>query len=255
MKHSTRIILAFAILILLTTSAHAELNNPWQPRPFCFFGMPYAGHAVMRNGKGLMIDMLKAVFEREKVDFEHKVMPYDNAVEAVEKGTIHCTLDLEQRHKNLQAKVTPAFYDLGVAYLRSTEFKNMKSLAGKRVAYVHGFGLQQFLPVKIRPQLVYDLSSGFHMLERGNATYVMGDARLLKEAMFESKIPAGIFEIKKLMSFKLKFIFAPTKEGRLFRDIYDRRMKEMMKSGHFQEIMKSYGSTKQNIQRILDANR
>lgn len=240
--------------MLLPSVALADSDNPWQPRVPCYFGMPYMGHAVMLGGKGVFVDILKAVYEPEKIDLIHKALPYGRAVQGVENGTIHCTIDVEPRHKKLQAKYVPAIYDLSVAYMRSIDFKGVKSLEGKRIAYVHGFGLKDFIPVKVKTQLVYDLSSGFHMLERGNVSFVLGEDRLLKAAMYDSKIPAGIFAVTPLREFNTKVIFAPTEEGRRFRDIYDRRMKEMMKSGEFRRIMESYGSSDKEIQRVLDAN-
>lgn len=257
-NHFSRLILICIALVALCLPAGAQPeydDSVWTPRTKCYFGMPYSGHAVMRGGKGHMVDLLKDAFAPTKIDLEHVPLPYDRAIEGVEKGSIHCTLDVEGRHKKLESKAVVAVYDLSVAYLREGGFKDIKEMAGKRIAFVHGFGITEYLPVKVKTLLVYDLSSGFHMLERGHVSYVLGENRLLKEAMFDSKIPPGIFEVKKLKAFNLKVIFTPSEEGRRFRDVFDLRMKEMIKSGELREIEEEYGSSKEIIQRLIDVNK
>lgn len=254
-KHFIRIIFSLVLLFMLTIPAQAQDDSVWTPRPTCVFAMPYMGHVVMRGGKGLMVELLKSAYFPEKIDLDHQALPYERALAAVKDGTADCTLDIQGRNKKLESKTVPAVYNMAVAYLRENGFKGIKDLTGKRVAFVHGFGIEEYIPVKIKIQLVYDLSSGFHMLERGHASFVLGDERLLKRAMFDSKIPPGIFEITQLKTFNVKMIFAATKAGRFYRDVFDRRMREMMRTGEFAEIMDSYGATKQSIQQVLKVNK
>ena len=256
MKHFIRISLLFlCILLLCPPAVQAQDDNPWKAVPTCIFGMPAIGHAVKKNGTGVIIDILKAVYEAEKIPLKHVELPYKRAIEGVMSGEIHCTLDIKDNRKGvLQGTATIATYDLAAAYLRKTGFAGINDLAGKKVAYLHGFDIQAFLPVKVIPQLVYDLSSAYHMLEREHAAYILDDIALLKDAMFESKLPTVDFEMSPIESYEVRPIFAPTDAGRRFRDIYDRRMKEMFVSGEFAEIMKANGIKASNIQRVLDLN-
>lgn len=253
-KHFSIFFTALLFVCLLCPPVMAQPEDPWAPRPICIFGMPYLGEAVMPGGKGLLVDLLKEVFDPENILLEHEPMPYVRALEGVREGTIHCTMDVHGRNPKLEAKMTPALYRLSVAHLRTTEFKDIKSMEGTRVAYVHGFDSEQFLPVKIKTQLVYDLSSGFHMLANEHVSFVLGDMRLLKDAMFDSKIPPAIFTITPLKTLKSVLLFAPTKEGQFFRDVYDRRMKTLFKNGTFERIMLKYGNSKKMARQVIEAN-
>ena len=110
------------------------------------------------------------------------------------------------------------------------------------------------VPVKFSPQMVYDLSSAYHMLDRGHVKFVLGDNRLLEDAMYDSKIPTYNIVINEIKSFEIRPIFSKTEEGLLFRDIYDRRMREMIASGELATILRENGVSKSGIKKIMNAN-
>jgi len=240
----------FALQLMAPVNAPAGYPE-WQPPKAFIFGMPYIGHAVKPNRKGLVTEILKAVFEGAGYELEHQNLPYKRALTALKAGKIHCTLDVRDKQKGVvQGKTTMLIYDLAVAYLRKTGFKDIKELAGQRVAYMHGFDIQALLPVKIKPQQTYDLSSAFHMLDRGHVSYILDDDVLLKDAMFESKLASSQFAVTKLKAFEVRPIFPDTKEGRVLRDLYDKRMQEMIKNGDLWEILTASGLSKNGINNL-----
>lgn len=247
-----RILLAAALCCLLACPARAD--DPWKPKPVCIFGMPYLGEAVKKDQKGIIITLLNAVFEPEGIVLKHMPIPYRRAVEEVEQGKIQCTLDVKNNNKRVvQGNHTLLFYDLTAARLQTTEWKGLSSLKNKRVAYMHGFGIETFLPVNFLPHQVYDLSSAFDLLEREEVAFVLDDSRMLKYAIYDSKLPSYLFVFDPIKSFPVHPIFAPTPEGRYFRDIYDRRMKALAASGELAHILEKTGLSKPRIQRILKA--
>lgn len=235
----------------MVVPAQAE-ENPWS-RPTCIFGMPNIGHAVQRGQTGLITDILNAVYKREGVVFRHETMPYARALQALAVGKIQCTLDVGKQKIGLQPKSIIAFYDLSVAFMRGTEWKGPESLRGKKVAYLHGFDIAKILKLNVVPQLVYDLTSAFHMLDRGFASYILDDGRLLKDALFESRLPSYEFEVEHLKTFEVRPIFADTPDGRKFLEIYDRRIPEMIETGELDEIFTRY-DLKKETKRVAKAN-
>jgi ABC-type amino acid transport substrate-binding protein len=147
-----------------------------------------------------------------------------------------------------------AICDLSVAYVWADGFKGVNDLTGQKVACLHGYDIQRLLPVEIKPQTVYDLTSAILMLDRGHAKFVIDDAALLKEAIRETKIPSNTFGIAPLMRLDIVPVFSPDEKGRRLRDIYDRRMREMIASGELQRIMQENGLDKVGIQNVLKAN-
>jgi len=233
------------------TAAYEE----WQPPRQCIFGMPLLGHVVKKGNAGLINEILKTVFEPEGYDFVHREMPYSHALAALGKGSIHCTLDVEGNRKGVeQGKATIAVYDMAVAYLVAEGFKGVKFMKDQKVAYLYGFNLQSQLSVKTLPQVAYDLSSAFHMLDRGHVHYVLDDETLLKDAIRESHLPLNEFGITRLKSLDIRLVFAPTDKGRLLRDMYDRRMKELLAKGKLQGIMRKDGMGEEGVQRVVRAN-
>ncbi|WP_281760673.1 substrate-binding periplasmic protein [Pseudodesulfovibrio nedwellii] len=253
------IITIVCITLLLTAvippTSFAAGYPEWQAPKTCIFGMPYIGSAVRKGNTGLITDILIRVYETEGYELVHQELPYNRAIDELLSGTIHCTLDIEDtRQKVLQSKQAIIIYDLAAVYLQTHTFKGIQSLAGKKVAYLHGYEMDHLFPVKFKPRQAYDLSSAIQMLDRGHIDYVIDDETLLKEAIFEAKLPSTEFDITYIASMKSHPIFAPTDEGRKFRDIYDRRIPEMIATGELQDILRAHGVTEESIEKLIKAN-
>nr|WP_239057928.1 transporter substrate-binding domain-containing protein [Pseudodesulfovibrio sp. JC047] len=217
--------------------------------------MPYIGSAIQKGNSGLLTDILIRVYEPEGYELIHQEVPYTRAIKALQSGVINCTLDIEtQRTDVLHGRHALAMYTMAVMSLRGTTYTGLDSLAGKKVAYLHGYDFKSLLPVRFTPRQTYDLSSAIEMLDRKTIDFVIDDRTLLKEAMDEAQLPSTKFTITPLASMKAHLIFPPTPQGRLFRNIYDRRIPEMINSGELQKIMREHQISDASIKKLLKAN-
>ena len=250
--------LVFAALVLglmLPFATLAAEESSWKKGPVCTFGMPYLGHAVSPHETGLITSILKVIYRPEGIKLIHKELPYKRALKELAAGKIQCSLDIRDNRKGFyQGKATMAFYDLSAAHKNTMQWKGVESLEGKKVAYLHGFDIENHVPVKISTQTVYDLSSAYHMLDLGYVAFILDDNRLLKDAMYDSKVPTHDIVISWIRSFEVRPIFSKTEEGLRFRDIYERRMQKMIKSGELTEILQKNGVSKDGIKKIMNAN-
>ena len=242
-----------AILWLLPAGPATALD-PWKPLPTCVFGMPLMSKIVQKDQRGTINAVLKAVFEPERIRFRHVTLPYERAVAETKQGEIQCTLDVGTKLSDLRQGTHPLYFcDLSAARLQTTPWKGEASLMGKRVACPQGIGFEKLLSVKYTPHYVYSLSSAFHLLEQGLVQYALEDETLLREAMHDSKLPSHFFAIDLIRSFAVYPVFAPTEEGNRFREIYDRRMRELAASGELATILSENGQGKRCVERILKA--
>jgi len=250
--------LALAVLLLAAAvPAHAgRAGYPeWQKPKHCIFGMPYVGKVVGPNETGMLTEVLKEIFERKDLDFEHRNLPYNRVLAELQQGTIHCSLALKGHHgMEVQGETAIAIFDLAVAYRVKDGFQGVKAMEGERVACMYGFELQKLLPVKVLVRTGYDLTSSLYLLDRGHVKYVLDEENLIREALFEARLPTSEFGIAKLMSLEVHPIFSPTEKGREFRALYDRRMQEMAESGRLGEILRSNGLSEDKIDRLFKAN-
>lgn len=252
-----RIVCLLLLLSLVVPSAAAAKQpDPWAPRQQCLFGMPYLGTAVMTQQRGLLNEIFKLLFESEDVLFQHVRMPYTKALESVVDGSVHMTLDVDTLVKGVvTGRHTLVTFDMAAAYRYDTGYTDVSSLAGKRVAYLNGFEIQRFLPVKVNAIPVYDLGSGFHQLDARRVDYLLGDIDLLKQAMFETQLPSGQIQMTFIKSMRVKPIFTDTEEGRLLRDIYDARMDEVIENGDLVELLRKEGMSEPDIAKVIEANK
>jgi ABC-type amino acid transport substrate-binding protein len=246
-----------ALLLAATVPAHAQRAGypEWQKPKRLVFGMPYIGNVIGPDETGLITTVLKEIFTSNDLDFEHRNLPYDRALAGLQQGTIHCSLTLKgHRDMKIQGESTIIIYNLAVAYRAKDGFHGVETMEGERVASMYGFELQKLLPVKVLVQTGYDLTSILHLLDRGHVKYVLDESRLLREGLLEAQLPTNEFGIHTLRSLEVHPIFAPTDEGREFKALYDRRMKEMAGSGRLREIYRSYGMSKDKIDHLFKVN-
>lgn len=253
-KYPIRIFVLLLTCALLSAPAFAGYKE-WEKPETCVFGMPVMGHAVKLKQTGLVTELLKAVYEPKEIELWHENLPYSRALAGLADGTVDCSLDVDTKQPGvLRGTATIATYDLAVAYLRTQKYTDLNDLKGQRVAFMHGFDLPSMLPVKILPQQAYDLSSAFHMLDRGHAKFILGDNILLEDALYESKLTATDFIITYIKTYNVHPIFPKSDRGKMFRDIFDQRMREMIANGEYQEILRNNGMGPTGIAKALKAN-
>lgn len=247
--------LLLALSLAPGSQAEAQARDPWEKQPTCVFGMPYTGHAVQQDGNGLLQAVLREVYEPEDIVFEHRNIPYSRVRDALANDTIHCSMTIRERTLGgTLGRSVLTFYDLSAAALLDTPWQGVESLRETRAAYQHGYDIEEFIPVPFTVQMLYDLSTAFHMLDTGLIRYVLDDARLLREAMRESNLPSHLFAIHPIRTFAVVPTFARTPEGDRFRAVYDRRMRELKRSGRLAEIMRAHDVPKQRIEQIMKAD-
>lgn len=227
----------------------------WQKPLHCVFGMPYVGRMVEQGETGAITEVLKTIFKREDIEFEHQHMPYMTALQKLKEGTVHCSLALKDAHDEaLQGAAAIAPFDLAVIYRREDGFDGVEAMEGERVACIYGFELQRLLPVKALVQAAYDLTSVLHLLDRGHVKYVLDEETLLREALLEAQLPTSEFGITRLKSLEVHPIFADTDAGEQFQALYDRRIKQLADSGKLKKILRAGGMSDKGIDQLFTIN-
>ncbi|WP_319582486.1 transporter substrate-binding domain-containing protein [uncultured Pseudodesulfovibrio sp.] len=230
-------------------------DDDWDGPPVCVFGMPESGFAVSGNDSGYITEVLRTALAPAGYALIHKDMPYVRARGELAKGHIQCCLSKKGAAQQATAAHSIiAACDLAVTYRLADGFSGLNDLTDQKVAHLYGYDFQQLLPVPIRPQTTYDRTSAIHMLDRRHVRYVVGEESLLKEAVLETGLPLTEFGFVRFMSMDVIPIFPPNAEGYRLRDIYDKRMTEMAKSGELAAIFRKYGLPEDRIQHILKAD-
>lgn len=241
-----------ALFLLLAFAAHpARAYDPWTAKPTVIFGMPLLGDAVGPDGTGVINAILRRVFEPEGVVYEHEVIPYSMTTEMLQMNKITCTLDIEERRTEfLHGAATVAFYDLAAARRSGDGWDGVGSIAGRRAAFLHGFAIDAVLKVDFEPQRVFHLVSAIHMLDQKIVDFVLDDQQLLEHAIRHSGLPPHYFAVSPIRSYDVKAVFVNTDEGRMYRDLFDRRMAQLKRTGQLAEILLEHGMSEAYVERM-----
>ncbi|WP_316898389.1 transporter substrate-binding domain-containing protein [Pseudodesulfovibrio indicus] len=244
-----------AFLLLASSVQAAPAADDWTAPPVCVFGMPVMGAQLRTSKQGVFTDVLKAVFEPEGYDLVHRELPYARAKAEVAQCKIQCTLAIRDNVEGVtSAHAAIALYSPAVGYVLANGFHGVEDLAGQKVAHLFGSDIQRLLPVEIRPQPTYDLSSAVLMLDRGHVKYVVTDGTVLRETIAACGLPEVEFGIVPLMTLEVVPVFSPDEAGRHLCAIYDRRMRELASSGRLEAIYRSYGFPETFIREVLKGN-
>lgn len=248
-------VLSCLLLVLLLaplTEAGAQTRDPWEKRPTCIFGMPYTGHAVKKDGTGSLQIMLREIYESADIVFEYQQMPYSRVSEALAKGSIDCTVTIKERNLGgTLGDFSLGYYALSAACLKDTPWQGVQSLKDARVAFQHGYELEELIPVPFVTQMLYDSATAFHMLDSGLILYVLDDERLLKAAMLDSNLPSHLFAIHPIKTLEVRPTFAKTPSGEKCREIFNRRMRELIRSGEAAQLYLDAGVPPETVTRLF----
>lgn len=247
--------LVLTVQAALPASAEKPVYPEWQKPRRCVFGMPYVNGVVEPNEKGVITAILKEVFDRRDMTFEHRSLPYNRVRPELRKGSIQCSLGLRGHHgMEVEGETAIAVFNLAVAYRTRDGFQGVDAMAGERVACIYGFDFQKLLPVEVLVRNGFDLTSSFHLLDRGDVRYVLDEETQMREALFETKLPTSEIGIKRIMTLEVHPIFSPDEAGREFKALYDRRMRNLAEDGKLRRIMRDNGMPEQGIDTIFKIN-
>ena len=252
----TDALLALLLAAQVVSAAPDTYEDDWREPPTCVFGMPEAGYAVGAANTGYITEVLRAALAPAGYDLVHRDLPYLRAKGELADGRIQCTLTARNTPtEGPRARSVIAACDLCVAYMSANGYSGLEDLAGCKVAHLFGFDFQDLLPVAILPQPTYDRTSAMNMLDRGHVRFVVGDETMLRDAVRRTGLPITEFGFTRFMSLDVVPVFAPTREGLLLRDIFDRRMAVMAASGQLASIFRKYGLPEERIRHILNIDR
>nr|WP_306423267.1 ABC transporter substrate-binding protein [Atopomonas sediminilitoris] len=183
-------------------------------------------------------DLLREVFNGV-TEIQPHSMPYTRSVGLVLQGRQHAWIG-SYLNEEPQALYPHWPFDadrLGALALRSKAITSLQALTGQRVGSLHGYRMDQYLPVLMRYQEFPRTTGVLNMLLRDRLdAYIDGMAEvgeILATAKPESAAQLQVHEVAQV---PLYVAFADTQEGHALRDYYDQRMAQLYAEGVIKQV-------------------
>ena len=131
----------------------------------------------------------------------------------------------------------------GVMHAAKTPFSGRASLTGKRVGWRHSYNLipaeqRDFTLVEcVRPERCTE------QVQNGELDFFLDEPDELEKQRSEAHLPADAYPIAQLPPGKESFMtFADSASGRLLREVYDARVRQMAASGELRALYQRWNS-------------
>jgi ABC-type amino acid transport substrate-binding protein len=191
---------------------------------------------TMADGTGMGWDILRKVFEPAGFKLHTETQPYTRAVGLVQKGEADVWVgSYKDETQSLYPRWnydTDHIYALGQA---SRPVPTLATIGEYRLAWVRSYEFQRYLP-NIRHYTEVQRRTGIlDMLEHGRADYYIDAKTEIQDILHQAGDPKA-YTLTHIAELPLYIGFSDTARGRELRDVFDRRMDELVPSGELRPI-------------------
>lgn len=196
--------------------------------------------ATNRDGTGLYWDIIKEVYEPLGYTIIKKYKSYDEAAEMVRTNNADIYLAAYTNQKGFA--LYPRHYfdqDVVVAIFRKDaveKWEGRKSLEGLKVGWVRGYDYDKYLNVKVDREELSNRNNGMKQLTNERLDAFVDTREHIKPYFQKAKLDPEDFGKKIILQLKLFPAFAKTVKGQTLIAIWDKRMKELIKTEEFKNL-------------------
>lgn len=231
-------LLAWLMIVLgLPAVQAAELR----PRDILLVSEHWPGH-TNADGSGLAWEIMRQVFEPVGVKMNWRIEPYTRALGLVQRGEADAWLGSYRDEVKDRTFYPQRPYDadrIVALGLSSRPPARLAELGRYRLAWMRGYGYQQYLPGVVRYQEVQRSGDILAMLERGHADFYI-DASTEVADILKGHAETERFRIAALTRLPLYPGFADTERGRALAALYDRRMAVLVNNGSLRPLFRRW---------------
>ena len=196
--------------------------------------------ATNRDGSGLYWDIVQKVYEPLGYTIVKKHKSYNEATEMVRTNNADMFLAAYKNEKSFALYPKHHFdQDIVVAVFRVDaveEWEGQKSLEGLKVGWIRGYDYDKYLNVDVKVEEMSNRNNGLKQLKNERLDAFLDARDDIKPYLKKAKLNPENFDKKIILQLKLFPAFSETKKGRTLMAIWDKRMKELIKTDEFKNI-------------------
>ncbi len=204
------------------------------------------------KGGGIIVEILKAVYEKNGYNVVLEVAPYKRANIYVKKGYKDVLFGLYsmKRRKQLGLKVKtfspkyPYSVEKTVAIFKKGRvpgWKGIESLKRQSVVAIRGYDYDIVIPFPMEYNEVNKHAQYWGMLRKGRVSFILDDYMDVQSYIKKNKIDLTRFEIKTVLVENLYPAFTMNDRGKKLAAIYDKEMVSLISKGVISQLYKNGG--------------
>lgn len=198
-----------------------------------------------KDGSGLYLDVVRAVFARQGVKVEYRLFPYARAVQQVKDHKADGWVASFMKEKNFP--LYPKYHfdknEQTIVFVKAKQkgVVSTATLKNQRVAWLRDFGLDRFIQEPMRVTELDSIASAFKMLESDRIDYFVGAKSDIEDYIKSSRQNMSNYGMAYALHLGLYMAFADSPRGAKLRDMWDTEMETFHQTDAFKAIYKKYG--------------
>ncbi|WP_263264750.1 transporter substrate-binding domain-containing protein [Pseudomonas sp. RIT-PI-S] len=192
------------------------------------------------DGTGLGWDLMRIIFEPAGYRVVWRIEPYLRSMGLVQRGEADAWVG---SYQDEQAALYPRwYYDTDHIYalsLASLPAPALASLGDYRLAWVRGYEFERYLPAVKHYEEIRRRDGILEMLKRGRADYYIDAEQEMDYIQQHMPDPAD-YRLTHLIDLPLYLGFSNNARGRELRDVFDKRMDELVASGQLRPLYRRW---------------
>jgi polar amino acid transport system substrate-binding protein len=193
---------------------------------------------------GLYFDVIRAVFEPEKIAFSVKIEPYARTIDDVTGKKADMLIGA---YKNeLKSVIYPKWHlsadDVVACFVKGSikGYSGEKSLEGKKVAWIREYSYDEYISVKMIPVIVDKRENAINLLLKNRADIFLDAAYDIKDTIATMGLDAAKFELHLIKYLNLYTCFADTARGKALAVLWDANMEKLLKADKIKPIFEEW---------------
>lgn len=226
------LILLISMLLFTTQADTLRIATPDYSKDGNSFKTPY-------------LELIDSVYRSEEVEIVYSFVPWARARVMVDDGDVNAMLFVfySDTAKSLSFPQYPLGEECVVAVFRKdrkTLWEGESSLLNKRVVYVRGYNYNEFISTPFDIVEVNRNIQGWKMVESKRVDFFLDDGKEVEIYIEQKKVDSALFTVEQVLANPYFIGFHNSEENNMFRDIWDKRIPLLIKSGTVKDIFDRY---------------
>lgn len=201
-------------------------------------------YATEPDGEGMYWDIFRRVYEPAGIEVKVRLVPYARSIRetmVTDKADAWVASYIDEvpgalyPEWHFDADYVSAAYNAE----RVDGVNGESSLNGKKVAWMRGYAYDDYLTVSVQSTRVDDRQGGLRMVREDRIDFFIDAAVDLNYALEESGLDQTL-STSQVLELPLYLGFADSERGRQLREIWDRRMPQLLEDGTISRLYREY---------------
>jgi polar amino acid transport system substrate-binding protein len=242
-----------SILLLLASvsvlAIEADGNKGMKPESITIATPVWKGW-TNEDGTGLYFELLKLVYQPVGVSVQYEFVPWARAEGYIDLkkndamlGSYN-TVDAYFPNYPIDTEYTAVVYKKVLA----REWFGEETLRNKTIVWVRGYNYHKYLNVEVSYIDANNSEQGWLMLMADRVEYFMNSLTAINKFLKQNDIDRDDFNIETVLTKNLYLRFAKTKKSKQLIQIFDQRMKELVRLGVLKDLYAKWDSPYPNFE-------